>query len=243
MMIRRIGSRKTVLMLFAAMAVMTMLFGLAGTSLAKPNWVTVTGRAAIAGDQASAEQRATQEALRRAVEQAAGLIVKSRVHLDGDKLDVFYDQVKADAQGYVRKYNVLESGPNDDGSTWEVTLAALVDEYKLVEKAKTFGDVQRALEFPHVMVLGYKSAKQMFAPGNMIFQRTMGMVKNKLVQAKFTVLDETAIPNYAAIIRDLSRGRVGKLGAQEAGLLRRRPVADIGRVLRPQGPRTCQRPG
>ena len=105
--------------------------------------------------------------------------------------------------------------PTDDGGTWMVTLAALVDEYKLVEKAKTFGSVQRALEFPHVMVLGYKSARQMFAPGNLIFQRTMGMVKNKLVQAKFTVLDETAIPNYGAIIRDLSQGRVGKLGLRK----------------------------
>jgi hypothetical protein len=85
--------------------------------------VEATGEAAVVGgSQAAARDRATEDALRRAVEQAAGTLVSSQTEVRDSQL--VSDRILTHARGYVRHYDVLET--RREGGTVVVRIKARV---------------------------------------------------------------------------------------------------------------------
>lgn len=103
--------------------------------------------AILAGDLANARDRAIEDALRRAVEQAVGTYIQSETLVENFML--VKDEILSRARGFVKSYKVVSEG-REDPTTYAVTVEALVK----------LGDVTDAIEQlieragrPRIMVL------------------------------------------------------------------------------------------
>jgi hypothetical protein len=171
-------------------------------------WVTVIGRAPLSGDNSAAEQEAINDALRKAVEQVAGTLLQSSTKIRN--AEVVRDEIVANARGYVSRHKILSSGPASDGRTYIVTLEADVNSQNLRSRIRhqeqAFSIRQKQMENKNVIVLGIKQFKADFAWATKPFELTVQMVKEKLSQSQFIVLDEGAIENFKGVAAHLKSG-------------------------------------
>jgi hypothetical protein len=117
---------------------------------AEPDVVEATGEAAIVnGDKAMAKERATQAALRNAVEQALGTVVVS----DSETRDfqLTKDAILTSSTGYVSGYDVVES--KEDSGTMLVKVRARVGKEKLAADAAAKGLTLRRMKMPRMAIL------------------------------------------------------------------------------------------
>ena len=91
-------------------------------ALPETQTVTVTGRSAMPGE--IARDEAIRDALRNAVEQAAGVFIQSQSETQNYQL--LYDVILSRARGFVRSYDVLEEGRNPETGVYSVTIKAVV---------------------------------------------------------------------------------------------------------------------
>src|SRR5438105_326558 len=113
--------------------------------------VTVEGVANIGAgtDAAAAHDKAVEDALRRAVEQAVGTMVQSETATQNYQL--LTDKIYSQSAGYVKSYKIVSE--NHDGNLLRVKVDAQVSSGDLSNDLASIGMLQRRMKFPRVMVM------------------------------------------------------------------------------------------
>ncbi|HSE39504.1 MAG TPA: flagellar assembly protein T N-terminal domain-containing protein [Acidobacteriota bacterium] len=110
--------------------------------------ITAEGVASIGSDPAAARDKAIDDALRRAVEQAVGSMVESETAVENYKL--LSDRIYSRSSGYVKNYNVISE--RQEGGLLRVTISADVSSGDLNNDLAGIGLLQRRMKYPRVMV-------------------------------------------------------------------------------------------
>ncbi len=110
--------------------------------------ITADGVASIGNDPAAARDKAIEDALRRAVEQAVGTIVESETAVE--KYQLLSDRIYSHSSGYVKNYSVLSE--KQEGNLMRVTISADVSAGDLTNDLAGIGLLQRRMKYPRVMV-------------------------------------------------------------------------------------------
>jgi len=117
---------------------------------AAPVNTTVEGVGVIVADNtAQARDQAIQDALRLAVEQAAGTMVSSETLVQN--YEVLRDQVYSQSQGYIRHYDVTSE--TTEGNLYRVTIAAAVAKGNLKNDLAALGLLMARKKMPRVMIM------------------------------------------------------------------------------------------
>jgi hypothetical protein len=198
------------------------LFVIMGLAAVNPQpamaaWETVIGKAPLGADEAAAEQQAINTALRSAVEKQAGAMIQANTQIRNGQ--VVMDNIMADSGGYIKSYNVLSSAPSSDGRFYIVTLECdvLVDSIrsKIASMEQTMDNYQRNMQRKNVIVLGLREFRQDMRWASKPFTLAVQMANDKLRQAKFVVLDESAVAGYKAVIDTLKTGQLNRAGLMD----------------------------
>jgi len=132
-----------------ALAVVISLAALAARA-AEPVVVEATGEAAVTGGSKQlARDRATEDALRRAVEQAAGTLVASETEVRSSQL--VRDRILTRASGYVQSYDLL--GTQESAGAVQVRVRARVVRDKLAGDLAAIGLTLARKGMPRVALL------------------------------------------------------------------------------------------
>jgi hypothetical protein len=111
--------------------------------------VTAEGVATLGADRAAARDKAIEDALRRAVEQAVGTMVESETNVENYKL--LSDRIYSRSSGYVKRYDVIsESG---EGGLMRVKISAEVNSGSLNSDLAAIGLLQRRMKYPRLVVM------------------------------------------------------------------------------------------
>lgn len=138
------------------LAIAAALAALAGGARAQGNpsadaaTVEATGEAAVVqGNRQLARDRATEDALRRAVEQAAGTLVASESEVKGSQL--VSDRILTQARGYVESYEVLDT--REAAGAVQVKVRARVGRDKLASDLQAIGITLQRKGMPRLALL------------------------------------------------------------------------------------------
>ncbi len=172
--------------------------------------------AILAGDVANARDRAIEDALRRAVEQAVGTYIQSETVVQNFML--VKDEILSRARGFVQGYKVLSEG-KEDPTTYVVTVEALVK----------VGDVAQAIEQlieqagrPRIMVLIQETVDGEPSDARDAENALVGAFREK--SDRFLLLD----PEVVARNIEASRARAAFAGdLQAAAAIGRMAGADL----------------
>jgi hypothetical protein len=110
--------------------------------------ITADGVATIGSDPAAARDKAIEDALRRAVEQAVGSMVESETAVENYQL--LSDRIYSRSSGYVKNYNVVSE--KQEGGLLRVTISADVSSGDLNNDLAGIGLLQRRMKYPRVVV-------------------------------------------------------------------------------------------
>ncbi len=110
--------------------------------------ITADGVATIGSDPAAARDKAIEDALRRAVEQAVGTIVESETAVE--KYQLLSDRIYSHSSGYVKNYSVVSE--KQEGNLMRVTISADVSTGDLTNDLSGIGLLQRRMKYPRIMV-------------------------------------------------------------------------------------------
>lgn len=125
--------------------------------------VTSTGQAAIYNnDNAHARDKAIDDALRKAVEQAVGAMVSSETVTENFQL--ISDKILSKSRGYVRNYKIVSEKP--EGGVFSVTIEAEVAAGNLQNDLQGVLQVLRAKNMPRMLIM---VAEQNVGQGNAQF--------------------------------------------------------------------------
>lgn len=116
---------------------------------AEPATVEASGEAAITGNRILARERALEDALRNAVEQAAGTLVSSETRVKDHQL--VSDKILTRASGYVTSYEVLET--RQDGQAIRVRVRAKVGLDQLADDLAAIGITLSRKGMPRLALL------------------------------------------------------------------------------------------
>jgi len=97
------------------------------------------------------KDRALQDALRKAVEQAVGTMVSSETRVQNFQL--LSDEILTQTEGYVQNYQILSEKQDKDKNVYEVTIQASVATGPLKEKLQALGILLRQVGKPRIMIL------------------------------------------------------------------------------------------
>ncbi|RPH74958.1 hypothetical protein EHM76_02590 [bacterium] len=111
--------------------------------------VTADGVATIGSDPGATRDKAIEDALRRAVEQAVGTMVESETATENYEL--LSDKIYSRSQGYVKNYDVLSE--KTEGNLLRVKISAEVSSGDLSNELSAIGLLQRRMKYPRVMVI------------------------------------------------------------------------------------------
>ncbi|MCI0414047.1 flagellar assembly protein T N-terminal domain-containing protein [bacterium] len=127
-----------------------ILFLFTGLIFAQDTKTVVSeGVANLGSDRAAARDKAIEDALRRAVEQAVGTMVESETSIEDYKL--LSDRIYSQSAGYVKKYEVISE--NADGGLLRVRIQAEVDSGYLNNDLAAIGLLHRRMKYPRVVVM------------------------------------------------------------------------------------------
>lgn len=107
------------------------------------------GVATIGTDPAAARDKAVEDALRRAVEQAVGTMIESETAVENYQL--LSDRIYSQSSGYVKNYKILSE--NKEGNLLRVKVEAEVSSGAIGNDLSGIGILQRRLKYPRVMVM------------------------------------------------------------------------------------------
>lgn len=153
--------------------------------------VTAEGVASLGTDPAAARDKAIEDALRRAVEQAVGTMVESDTAVQNYQL--LSDKIYSHSSGYVKNYSVVSE--NKDGGLLRVKITADVATGDLSNDLGGIGLLQRRMKYPRVMVsivednvLNSNSWWNMYTVSNNQAEAT---VRERLKAKGFNIVDPT----------------------------------------------------
>jgi hypothetical protein len=107
------------------------------------------GVATVGSDPAAARDKAVEDALRRAVEQAVGTMIESETAVENYQL--LSDRIYSQSSGYVKNYKILSE--NKEGNLLRVKIEAEVSSGAIGNDLSGIGILQRRLKYPRVMVM------------------------------------------------------------------------------------------
>jgi len=141
--------------------------------------------AVLGGDKPAARQKAIDDALRRAVEMAAGARVSGATETKDFQLKM--DRVLTHAQGFVKRYEILKEGM--DGDVVQVQVRAYVGTTELDKDLEAMGLLMARKGMPRTMVLIAEQNIGMSAPRAAWMRGEKALVSADLRIAETTVID------------------------------------------------------
>ncbi len=162
------------------------------------DFIITDGLAAIiSGNIPAARDKAIDDALRKAVEQAVGTLVSSDTLTEQYK--VIHDKILAQTTGYGQRYKILSEKP--EGEVYRVKIQAEVGRANLTNDLRALGLLHVLAEKPKVMVIMEEKVMGVF--GTTAFE-DVGQAESTLIQrllaAGFNVVDPQTVK--ANISRD-----------------------------------------
>lgn len=155
------------------------------------------GQAAVLnGDRPAAREKAIEDALRHAVEMAAGTRVTSTTEVQDFQLKM--DQVLSHAQGFVKGYQIDKEGL--DGDVVQVTVRAQVSNAALDKDLQAMGLLLARKGMPRTMVLLAEQNIGMAAPAAAWMAGHKALVSADLRIAENTVLDQLKNGGFRQLI-------------------------------------------
>lgn len=160
--------------------------------------VTADGFAAIHnGNTVIARDKAVDDALRKAVEQAVGTMVSSDTMTESYK--VIHDKILARTTGYIEKYKILSERP--EGDIYRVRVQAEVGKADLTSDLSALGLLHVMVEKPKVMVIIDEKVGGLYGTtGSEGVGQAESTIIEKLISAGFNVVDADTV--RANISRD-----------------------------------------
>jgi hypothetical protein len=160
--------------------------------------LTTDGMAAVTGgNTVIARDKAIDDALRKAVEQAVGTAVSSDTMTENYK--VIHDKILARTTGYIERYKVLSEG--SQGDVYKVTIQAEVGKANLLDDLRALGLLHVLKEKPKVMVLIDEKVGGMYGTtGWESVGQAESTIMEKFIAAGFNVVDPATVK--ANITRD-----------------------------------------
>jgi len=152
--------------------------------------------AVLSDDKPAARQKAIDDALRRAVEMAAGTRVSSTTEVKD--FQVRMDQVLTHAQGFVRRYEIVKEGM--DGAVVQVTVRAFIGTAELDKDLEAMGLLMARKGMPRTMVLIAEQNIGMATPKAAWMRGQGGAVSIDLRIAETTVLDALKSGGFGQLI-------------------------------------------
>jgi hypothetical protein len=176
--------------LFLGLVFLSVLF-LSSTLQAQPEFVITEGLAAIIGGNIpAARDKAIDDALRKAVEQAVGTLVSSDTL--SEQYKIIHDKILAQTTGYVQRYKILSEKP--EGELYRVKLQAEVGRANLTNDLRALGLLHVLAEKPKIMVIMEEKVMGVF--GTTAFE-DVGQAESTLIQrllaAGFNVVDPQTV--------------------------------------------------
>jgi hypothetical protein len=145
--------------------------------------VTVVGQAVIfSNDKVAAKEKAIDDALRKAVEQAVGTIISSETVTSNYQL--VSDKIFSRSKGYVKSHKVVEEAVRD-GNVFEVKLQATVGTAALQDDVDGILVALSAKNMPRVLVMVTEQQVGAASPsywwGEKSFKTTMDVTENAII--------------------------------------------------------------
>jgi len=160
------------------------------TTAAFAEMITAEGVAAITGNVTIAREKAIDDALRRAVEQAVGTMISSDTMTNN--FQVVHDKILAQTSGYVKSYQILKE--EQVGQEFRVTVMADVGRENLQGSLEALGLLQVLKEKPKVMVIIEEKVGGLF--GTTAWEnvgQAESTIMERLMAAGFNVVDPATV--------------------------------------------------
>jgi len=152
--------------------------------------ITADGVAAVTGNVAIAREKAIDDALRRAVEQAVGTLISSDTMTNN--FQVVHDKILAQTSGYVKKYEIIKE--ERVGQEFRVSVMADVGRENLQRSLEALGLLHELKEKPKVMVIIEEKVGGLF--GTTAWEnvgQAESTLMERLVAAGFNVVDPATV--------------------------------------------------
>lgn len=188
--------------------------------------VVASGLGSIIGsDVAHARDDAVEDALRKGLEQALGILVESETLVENFQL--IEDNIYSKTRGYVQSYDVIHEGKRDE-QLYEVTLRAVVKMADLQNDLDAIASLIRRKNTPRMMVM-IEERNIGQAPGILhYFEADMNSAETAIMDAfmakGFKFVDR------ATVMRNLDREKAAAIlegNAEEAAALGRSVGAEV----------------
>jgi len=163
---------------------------------APPEYLSVTGYANIVdGRKDLARESAIQNAFRRAVEQAVGVMIESESVVNN--FELIKDKISSQSAGFIKKYSI--SKESFDGDLCTVEIKALVSKVRLEKGLDSYGLMMKKMGKPRIVMLLSEQSVTQEKPsywwgGNAV---DMGVAENtmvtRLLQKDFNFVDRDSI--------------------------------------------------
>ncbi len=198
--------------------------------------VQATGQAAIYGtDTAHARDKAIEDAMRKAVEQAVGAVVSSETVTQNYEL--ISDKILSQSKGYVRNYKVLSEAKED--GVFVVKIEAQVSSGNLKNDLQGILAVLKTKNMPRVLIMvaeqNVGQAGAAFWWGNKAFSTNLDAVENTFIDTwtpkglKF--VDRQALQGKLSVGQALSSAEPSDGAVKEFGLAAGAEVVVIGKAV------------
>ncbi len=240
--------------MFLAVSALTLLisFFFASVPLADddiPITIETIGAASVSGsDIPAARDGAIADALRKAVEQAVGMVVSSETVVES--FQVLRDSVYTNASGYVRSYEVLDESRS--GGAYQVRVRAVVSTAGLEGDLDAMGLLQRKMERPRVLFMiaekmpGDRDFTSWWRPeaypGSDAGERKVGAAEAALMELflskGFNVVDMSGSPEAVMAAAPYRPSDLSRESALEAAGKVNAEVVVFGTAIASEGPRT-----
>lgn len=184
---------------------------------------------------AQAKDQAVQDALRLAVEQAAGIMVASETLVQN--YEVLRDQIYSKSQGYIRNFNIVDE--KVEGNLYKVTVRASVSEGNLKDDLMALGLLIARKNKPRVMIMVAEQNVGMhyysFWWGVKAGHADIGITENtlmeKLAQKGFNVVDHAVKAGNVELAKPYRIESLSDKAVQTIGNLFDAEVVIYGRAL------------
>ena len=198
--------------------------------------VTVTGIGSIvAGDRAKARDDAIQDALRKSVEQAVGIMITSETVVEN--VQTLSDRIYGKTVGYIQRYAVVPGSEKVQPDAVEITVNAVVLMGTLEEDLEATALLLRGLKRPRIMVVfeenpnGAAADKALLTASVGVAEATM---RDALLAKGFDVVDQETVKRASARDKTLAAASGDLSAAVALGRQFESDVIITGRVTASQ---------
>jgi hypothetical protein len=185
-------------LIFAVLLLVSAFLSLKPAVVEAGEVIVAEGMAAIiGGNNVIARDKAIDDALRKAVEQAVGTMVSSDTMSENYK--VVHDKILARTTGYIERYKILSERP--EGDVFVVKVQAEVGKANLMDDLSALGLLHVLVEKPKVMIIMDEKVGGLYGTtGSESVGQAESTMMEKFINAGFNVVDPDTVK--ANITRD-----------------------------------------